>query len=230
MNGSNLFNDPLFGVFVTVTAYAAALLLRRRLRWLHPLITAPVLIYSLLQMGRIDFADYKAGGDIVTFFLGPATVALAVPLYKQAMRLKHLLPSLLLGALVGSAVGLGVNALCITLLGGSELLLKSALPKSVTAAVSIELSRWLGGSPELTAALTVMTGLFGSVFGPSLLRLAGVNDRIAASVAIGAASHGIGSARLMAESEEAGGISGFSMAACAVFTPVLLLPVHWFLL
>ncbi|GGD68758.1 LrgB family protein [Paenibacillus nasutitermitis] len=230
MNGSSLYSDPVFGVCVTFAAYAAALLVRRRVPRLHPLITAPVLVYALLQLGRIDYTDYKVGGDMVAFFLGPATVALAIPLYKQAMRLKPVLPSLLLGALVGSALGLAVNALCVIALGGTEELLRSSLPKSVTAAVSVELSRWLGGSPEFTAALTVMTGLFGSVAGPVLLRLAGVHDRVAASIAIGAAAHGIGSAKLLADSQEEGGVSGFSMAACAVFTPVLLLPFHWFIL
>ena len=155
---------------------------------------------------------------------------MAVPLYKHAMRLRTMLPSLLLGALTGSALGLLVNGACVMLLGGTSEFLRSALPKSVTAAVAVDLSGWLGGSPGLTAALTVLTGLFGSVTGPPLLRLCGVSDRIASSIAIGAAAHGIGSARLIAESEEQGGLSGFSMAACAVFTPILLLPVHAWLL
>ncbi|MFC5649063.1 LrgB family protein [Paenibacillus solisilvae] len=228
MGSSNPFEDPIFGLTATIGAYAAALFLHRKVRWLHPLLVAPLIIYVLLLAGRIDYKDYKVGGDIVTFFLGPATVALAVPLYKHALRLRSVLPSLLMGAFVGSAAGLAVNALCMALLGGSELLMKSALPKSVTASVAVDLSNWLGGSPELTAALTVLTGLFGSMAGPALLRACGVHERLAASVAIGAASHGIGSARLLAESEENGGVSGFSMAACCVFTPMLLLPVHWF--
>lgn len=228
MTGSNPFEDPIFGMTVTIGAYAAALLLHRKIRWLHPLLTAPLLIYGLLLAGKIDYSAYKLGGDIITFFLGPATVALAVPLYKHALRLRSKLPSLLMGALIGSVIGLGVNALSVALLGGSELMLKSALPKSVTASVAVDLSHWIGGSPELTAALTVLTGLFGSMLGPLLLRVCGVHERLAASVAIGAASHGIGSARLLAESEEDGGVSSFSMAACSVFTPMLLLPVHWF--
>ncbi len=228
MIGSNPFEDPIFGFSVTIGAYAAALLVHRKFRWLHPLLTAPLLIYFLLLIGKIDYTGYKAGGDIVTFFLGPATVALAVPLYKHALLLRSKLPSLLMGALIGSAAGLLINALCVALLGGSELMMKSALPKSVTASVAVDLSGWIGGSPGLTAALTVLTGLFGSIVGPALLRVCGIHEKHAASIAIGAASHGIGSARLLAESEESGGISSFSMAACSVFTPMLLLPIHWF--
>ncbi|MBP3964528.1 LrgB family protein [Paenibacillus lignilyticus] len=227
---SELFADPMFGILLTLTAYASAVLIRRRWSWLHPLLSAPILVYLVLQLGNISFLDYRAGGNIVTFFLGPATVAMAVPLYKHAMRLRRILPALLLGALVGSAVGLLVNTLCVLLFGGTETFLRTALPKSVTAAVAVDLSGWLGGTPELTAALTVLTGLVGSIAGPPLLRLCGVRDNIASSIAIGAAAHGIGSAKLLSESEERGGLSGFSMAACAVFTPVLLLPVHAWLL
>lgn len=226
----SLLADPLFGTALTLAAYAIAVLLNRRVKWLHPLITAPLLVYLSLQIGGIAFATYKIGGDLVSFFLGPATVAMAVPLYKHALRLKRMLPSLLLGALCGSAFGLLVNAACVLAFGGTGEFLRSALPKSVTAAVAVDLSGWLGGSPGLTAALTVMTGVFGSVTGPWLLRLCGVSDVVASSLAIGAAAHGIGSARLIAESEERGGISGFAMAASAVFTPVLLLPVHAWLL
>ncbi|WP_308639195.1 LrgB family protein [Paenibacillus silvisoli] len=224
------FADPMFGTVLTVGAYVLAVLIRRRLIWLHPLLSAPLIVYGVLQLGEIPIADYREGGDMVSFFLGPATVAMAIPLYKHAIRLKHMLPSLLAGALVGSAVGIVINGLSVLLLGGTESLLRSALPKSVTTAVAVDLSGWLGGSPELTAALTVLTGLVGSVAGPPLLRLCRVDGVIASSIAIGAAAHGIGSAKLLSESEEQGGLSGFSMAACAVFTPVLLLPVHAWLL
>ncbi|QHW30116.1 LrgB family protein [Paenibacillus rhizovicinus] len=229
MNDS-LLADPLFGSVLTLGAYAAAIWIYRKISWLHPLISAPLLVYLSLQLGDISFETYKIGGDLISFFLGPATVAMAVPLYKHAMRLRSMLPSLLLGAFVGSAAGLLVNGACVLLFSGTDEFLRSALPKSVTAAVAVDLSSWLGGSPGLTAALTVLTGLFGSVTGPWLLRLCGVKDRISASIAIGAAAHGIGSARLMAESEEQGGLGGFAMAASAVFTPVLLLPVHAWLL
>lgn len=222
----SLLADPLFGTALTLVAYAASILVYRRVRWLHPLIGAPLIVYLALLLGDIEFDTYKIGGDLVSFFLGPATVAMAVPLYKHAMRLKHMLPSLLAGALIGSACGLLVNGACVLLFNGTGEFLRSALPKSVTAAVAVDLSAWLGGSPGLTAALTVLTGLFGSVTGPWLLRAVGVTDRVASSIALGAASHGIGSARLMTESEEQGGLSGFAMAASAVFTPVLLLPVH----
>lgn len=226
----SLLADPLLGTTLTLAAYAAAMLLYRRVPWLHPLISAPLIVYLALRLSDLSFETYSIGGNMVSFFLGPATVAMAVPLYKHAMRLKAMLPSLLLGALTGSALGLLVNGGCVLLFGGTGEFLRSALPKSVTAAVAVDLSGWLGGSPGLTAALTVLTGLFGSVTGPWLLRLCGVDSRVAASIAIGTAAHGIGSARLMAESEEQGGLGGFAMAASAVFTPVLLLPVHAWLL
>ncbi|UVI32451.1 LrgB family protein [Paenibacillus spongiae] len=230
MSSSTLFSNPLFGTTVTVLAYALSVKLHAKVRWLHPLLSAPLLVYLVLLAGSIDYEAYNAGGSIVTFFLGPATVALAVPLYKQAMRLRPMLRKLLAGALIGSVLGIAINALCVIAMGGSKALLLAVLPKSVTAPVAADLANWLGGSPELAAALTVLTGLIGSIAGPPLLRLARVDDYVASSIAIGASSHGIGSAKLLADSEEKGGISSFSMAACAIFTPLLLVPVNWFIL
>jgi len=224
---SLLWEQPLFGIAATVIFYSAAQLLNRRFKWLHPLcITAGGLIVLLLACG-IPYESYKAGGDVITFFLGPATVALAVPLYKAVKQMKGKLRAVIGGVIVGSTVGLLSAALMMWLLRGSQDVLLSMLPKSVTAPVAIELSRQLGGIPELGGVFAVLTGLLGSMVGPMLLRLVKFRGDIAIGTAIGTASHGIGTARVLRDSELQGGVSGFAMGLSCIVTPILCIPIYW---
>ena len=115
------------------------------------------------------------------------------------------------------------------LMHGSRVLLLSMLPKSVTTPISIELSLQLGGIPALTAVFTVLAGLLGSVVGPQLLRLAGVRGDIAIGLAMGTSSHGIGTARIIRDSEFQGGASGLAMALAGIITSLLIIPIQWWL-
>jgi putative effector of murein hydrolase len=120
-------------------------------------------------------------------------------------------------------------ALFVWALHGSRTLALSMVPKSVTTPISMEVSRLIGGEPDLTAVFTVVAGLIGSVIGPRVLRLLGVRNDLALGAAIGTSSHGIGTARLIRESELQAGVSGLSMAAAGIFTSLLAIPVYWWL-
>ncbi len=130
------------------------------------------------------------------------------------------------GITVGSISALLLSAALAWGLGGSRELIVTMMPKSVTSPVALEISKQAGGLPELTAVLTVLTGLIGSVLGPSLLRWAGVRDDISIGTAMGTAAHGIGTARIIRDSELAGSISGFAMGAAAILTSVLFIPIY----
>jgi predicted murein hydrolase (TIGR00659 family) len=223
------YATPLFGVAVTVIAYAMALGAQRRWRWLHPLVLSCGLLMLLLHFGRIPLKSYQAGGDVITFFLGPATIALGVPLYKQAKRIGRALPALAVAVALGSAAGVGSAAGLVKLAGGSGPVLRSMLPKSVTTPIAVELSRQIGGSPDLTSAFVVLAGVLGSLVGPRILRLCGVRGDLAIGAAVGTSSHGIGTARLVPDSELQAGVGGLSMALAGVFTALLMVPVQWFL-
>lgn len=219
--------QPLFGVALTVAFYAIAQLLSRRWKWLHPLfVTAGGMIVFLL-LCEIPYEDYKIGGDIVSFFLGPATVALAVPLYKSAQFMKGKVRAIVLGVAIGSISGLLSVALFMWALHGVRDTLLSMLPKSATSPIAIELARQLGGTPELGGVFAVLTGLLGSMLGPLLLRKAGVRSDVAIGTAVGTASHGIGTARLLRESELQGGVSGLAMGLSGIITPILCIPIYW---
>lgn len=179
-------------------------------------------IVAVLMLTGTDYATYFKGAQFVHFLLGPATVALAIPLYRQWHRVRHsavaILASLLCGSLVAALSAVGVA----WLLGADTALLASVAPKSVTAPVAMAISEQLGGLPSLTAALVIATGIFGAVFGPVVLTLIGVTDWQARGLALGTASHGIGTARALQLNEIAGAFSGLATA--------LLLPLLWAML
>lgn len=220
---------PIFGVSVTVIAYAVGGAVHRKLRWLPTLVTTCGLLIGLLLAADVPLADYRVGGDVVSFFLGPATIALGVPLYKQAARIRRHAWAVLASVTGGAAVGIAAAEAFAWTAGGSASLLRTLLPKGVTTPIAIELARQVGGVPELTAVFTVLAGLTGSIVGPWLLRRAGVRGDLAVGLAMGTSSHGIGTARVVRENELQGGAAGLAMALCGIVTSVLLSLVAWWL-
>ncbi|MFB0846320.1 LrgB family protein [Paenibacillus oleatilyticus] len=221
--------QPLFGIALTVLAYVFALALQQRWKALHPLLTCSALVIAFLLAANVPYEAYRKGADYIVFLLGPATVALGIPLYKNAQRIRNALLPIAAGITAGSISALLLSAGLVWGLGGSRELLVTMMPKSVTSPIALEISRQAGGIPELTAVLTVLTGLIGSMFGPGLLRLAGVRDDISIGTAIGTSSHGIGTARIIRDSELAGSVSGFAMGAAAILTSLLFIPLYWYL-
>lgn len=226
---SEITQNPLFGIMVTIGVYVLSQILHRRCTWLHPLFMTSTVIILILLLCDIPYEDYYRGGELLVLFLGPATIALGVPLFKQALRISRSLPAILAGVMAGSITGLTSAACLVWLLNGSNEILLSMIPKSVTSPVAIELVRQLGGIPELGAVLAVLTGLLGSMFGPKLLRAAGVRLDVSIGTAIGTASHGIGTARVLRESELQGSVSGLSMGLSAITTSLLVIPLYWWL-
>ncbi|MBD2861075.1 LrgB family protein [Paenibacillus oceani] len=229
MSGDDWWSNPLFGVSVTVVAYAAALRLHAVKRWLHPLFVCSAALIVLLLVSGIPYESYRVGGDLLVFCLGPATVALGVPMYKHTTRLKRQFRAIAAGVIAGSLCGMTSSAFFIWLAGGSKELLLTALPKSVSSPISIEIVRLLGGVPELGAVLTVLTGLVGSMIGPGFLRAVGIRGDVAIGTAIGTGSHGIGTARIIRESELQGSAGGFAMGLAGIVTSLLAIPLYSFL-
>lgn len=224
-----LFAEPLFAIAVTVLIYLGAQGLHARWKWLHPLLAASVGVMVLLALLDVPYESYAVGGRWIEFWLGPATVALGVPLYKHAAYIRRQLPAILGGIAVGTMSAMASAGALVWLLGGTRELMLTMMPKSATAPISIEVVRQLGGQPELAAVLTVLTGLLGSMIGPKLLRMAGFGDPMSLGTAIGTSSHGIGTARVMRESELVGGISGFAMGVAGILTSIYAVPLYLFL-
>jgi predicted murein hydrolase (TIGR00659 family) len=222
-----MFNQPLFGVTVSVVAYALGIGISQKYPRIHPLFVSSLIIILLLISAKIPYESYKIGGDWLSFLLGPATVALGVPLYKYRSRIKKQLAAILTGVVAGSIAGILSVGSFIWLLGGSKQLVLTMLPKSVSAPIAIELSKLIGGIPELSAVVTVLTGLIGSMLGKSFLQRLGIRGPLATGIATGTAAHGIGTAKLMHSSEIEGSYSAFAMALSGIVTSVLFIPIVW---
>lgn len=216
---------PLLGLTVTLLVYQGAFVLYRRSGF-HPLAN-PVAI-AVLGLGLLlwatdtPYATYFEGAQFVHFLLGPATVALAVPLLEQLPRLKRLwLP--LLGALVAGTLAATVSAIGIGwLLGASKATLASLAPKSVTTPVAMGIAEQIGGLPSLTAVLVVSTGILGAATARYLFDALRITDPAVRGFALGTAAHGIGTARAFQVSEEMGAFAGLAMGLSALFSAVAL--------
>jgi len=228
MIDKTLYAHPLFGSSITVIVYTLATAAHRRVRWAHGLLTTCVLLTALLLLARIPYASYNVGGQIVSFFLGPATVALAVPFYKHARAIHDRLPQVLTAVAAGTIASIAGGMATVALTRGSRPVLLSMFARGVTTPIAIEVSNQLGGLPALTAALTGISGLIGAVIGPPLLDWMKVRDPAARGVAMGTAAHGIGTARILLESETAGGVSALAMACAGILTALFAaIAQHW---
>lgn len=221
--------NPLLHLTLTLIAYQAGYWLYRKANLnplLNPVFIAVCVIVTILLATGTSYQSYFEGAQFVHFLLGPATVALAIPLYRHLETVKRSALALLVSVCLGSMTAALTAVMLVALLGGSETTMISMAPKSVTAPIAMGISEQLGGLPSLTAVLVIMTGIVGAVLGPPLLNLLRIRDWRARGLAIGTASHGIGTARALQVNEVAGAFSGLAMGLNAVAT-ALLLPLLW---
>jgi len=207
--------SPLLGLTLTLVAYQAAYWVYQRAGFnplLNPVLLAIVMLVAALQLTGTSYATYFDGAQFVHFLLGPATVALAVPLYLQFDKLKKLALPLVVALLAGSITAI-VSAVGIAwLLGASETTLLSLAPKSVTTPIAMGIAEKTGGIPALTAVLVILTGVSGAVMAKYVLDGLRIADHGVRGFAVGIAAHGIGTARAFQVSEQAGALPGSAWA------------------
>jgi predicted murein hydrolase (TIGR00659 family) len=220
-----LSTTPLLGLALTLLVYHGAFLVYQRVGFnplANPVAIAVLVLATLLWVTGTPYATYFEGAQFVHFLLGPATVALAVPLFEQLPRLKRLwLP--LLGALVAGSVAAAVSAVLVGwALGASRATLASLAPKSVTSPVAMGIAEKIGGIPSLTAVLVAATGIIGAASARSLFNAMRIHDPTVRGFALGTAAHGIGTARAFQVSDEMGAFAGLAMGLSALFSAVAL--------
>jgi len=224
--------SPLLHLTLTLVAYQISSYFYRRggmSPLLNPVLVAIIMIVLVLMGTDTPYPTYFDGAQFVHFLLGPATVALAIPLYRQFDKVRRSKVAVLVSLLTGSAVASASAVGIAWWLGGSRQALVSLAPKSVTAPVAMGITEQLGGYPSLTAVLVITTGILGATLGPYVLNLLRIRNWAARGLAIGTASHGIGTARAMQINETAGAFSGLAMGLNALATSILL-PLVWGLL
>ena len=231
-----VIDQPLFGITLTLGAYAAAQGLHRRYPWVHPFVATTVFLLLMLVTagygcpipgGLQEYLQgYKVGGDYLTFLLGPATVALAVPLYKNVVHIRRHVMPILAAIGVGAVVAIASGAGMVYALGNNPEIMRVMLPKSVTTPIAVEIVAQLHGSRELGATLVVLTGLFGALVGARFLHLIGIRHELPLGLAMGTAAHGIGTATSLGHSELRGMAAGLAMALNGIVTSLLMIPLY----
>jgi predicted murein hydrolase (TIGR00659 family) len=213
----------LFTIVITVVAYLCSrwLFLRFKNPLLNPVFLSTMAVIGILLCCGFTFNDYKPGKEIMTFLLGPTTVALALPLYRHRAALSTYAFPILAGIAVGSLSTMATVLWFGRLAALPSLILRSLAPKSVTAPIAVEIAKLTGGDPALAAAFVVATGMLGSMIGPLLLSRLRITNPVARGLAMGTTSHGQGTAIALLEGETQGAMAGIAMALAAVFTSLI---------
>lgn len=220
-----LSTSPLLHLTLTLAAYVAGDWLYEksgRLPLCNPVLLAVLMLVGLLWLTGTGYHVYFEGAQFVHFMLGPATVALAVPLYRQFSKVRQSAAAIVVSLLAGSITAIASVVLVAWALDAAPQTLVSMAPKSVTAPVAMGIAEKLGGLPSLTAVMVIITGVLGATIGASVLRAVRIKDDRACGFALGITSHGIGTARALQMSEVAGAFSALAMGLNALATALLL--------
>lgn len=222
---SCLSTTTVFGIAITLVVYQAACWLQKQCRnnpLCNPVLIAVAMIILLLAVTETSYTTYFKTAAWVHFLLGPATVALAVPLYKNKHEISRAVLPIGAAVAAGAATASGSAMIIAWILGASPSIIQSVAPKSATTPIAIGISAEIGGLPELTAVIVVATGVFGALCAPEVAALVGVRCWRARGLAAGVAGHGIATARMLSLNETAGAFSALGMGLCGLFTAVLL--------
>ncbi|MGG7567850.1 LrgB family protein [Rhodovulum sp. DZ06] len=225
---SYLSAGPLLWLTLTLAAYLLADRIAAaagRAPWANPVLIAVLILAPLLAVTGTDYATYFEGAQFIHFLLGPATVALAAPLFANLAAVRATALPMAAALVAGSAAGAGSAILMAQWFGLSDAIIASVAPKSTTAPVALGISESLGGLPTLTAALVILTGIIGAVTVTPLMNALGISDFRARGFAVGVAAHGIGTARAFQVNRTAGVYAGAGMALNAILTSLIVPPL-----
>lgn len=226
-----LQNSVFLGVLLSIGAYAIGMLLKRKTGWsiLNPLLVSIVLIIAFLLVTGLSYQTYSEGADIISYMLTPATICLAVPLYQQVELLKKNYKAVLAGILSGVISSMITILILALLFGFDHASYVTFLPKSITTAIGMGVSQELGGYVSVTVVVIVLTGVIGNVIADRVLGFLHIEEPIAKGVAIGSASHAIGTARAMEMGQVEGAMSGLSIVVSGIMTVLVATVFSWFM-
>lgn len=218
-----IMSNPIILLAITFGIYYVARQIQKRTGWvvLNPILITIVALIALLQLTGISYETYEQGGQYIEFWLKPAIVALGVPLYQNLGQIRRQLLPILMSQLVGCLVGLVSVTLIASALGASHEVIVSLAPKSVTTPIAMEVCKTSGGIPSLTAAIVVIVGLFGAVFGFKILEVWHVRNPFSQGISMGTAAHAVGTSRAMEKGETYGAYSSLGLILNGVLTALL---------
>jgi predicted murein hydrolase (TIGR00659 family) len=223
---NSLVESSLFGIMLSLFAFEVGCFIYKKTKipFFNPLLISIAIVMWVLVGFNIDFETYNKGGEFINMFLGPATVILAVPLYKQISLLKKHAVPILIGIFIGSTVGIISIVLLSHALGLNEILIKSLVPKSVTTPIGMEISKQMQGIVPVTVAAIVISGIIGAIAGHPICKLLRIKSKIAIGISLGTASHAVGTSKALEIGETEGAMSSLAIGIAGLMT-VFLAPV-----
>ena len=222
----NVFDTEIFGVILTILFFNIGIYIQKKTNKpiFNPLLIAILGIILFLSITKIPYESYKLGGDRINFFLGPVTIVLAVPLYKQF----DLFKKYLLEILIGISCGVVVSFISIKLIGhftnADVDIINSLIPKSITTPMGISLTKTLNGVEEITVVSIILTGILGAIISPIVFKIGKINNPVAKGIALGTSAHALGTTKALEMGEVEGAMSGLSIGISGIIT-VILIPI-----
>lgn len=222
----NVFDTEIFGVILTILFFNIGIYIQKKTNKpiFNPLLIAILGIILFLSTTKIPYESYKLGGDRINFFLGPVTIVLAVPLYKQF----DLFKKYLLEILIGISCGVVVSFISIKLIGhftnADVDIINSLIPKSITTPMGISLTKTLNGVEAITVVSIILTGILGAIISPIVFKIGKINNPVAKGIALGTSAHALGTTKALEMGEVEGAMSGLSIGISGIIT-VILIPI-----
>ena len=215
-----LCDSVFFGVMLSLLAYGAGVLLKKKFRLsvFNPLLIAIIIVMIVLAAFHVDYESYNQGAQYLSYLLTPATVCLAIPLYEQLEQLKKNIKAIICGIVSGVLTSL--SSVLALLFGLSHEEYVTLLPKSITTAIGMGVSEELGGIVTITVAVIIVTGVFGSMIADLVCRLFHITEPVARGIGIGSSSHAVGTTRAMEMGEIEGAMSSLSIAVSGLLTVI----------
>ena len=221
-----LMSSEHFGFGLSIFIYLLAIQIKLRLKWdfLNPLLVSTIIIVGILLVTEIPYAKYKQGAGLLSYFLTPATVCLAIPLYKQWSLLKNNFKAVFLGIFAGTLRSIGSILLLGLLFHLHNEHISTLMPKYITTAIGMGISEETGGYVTLTVAAIVLTGILGSILADLVFRIFPIHHPIAKGLALGTSAHAIGTAKALELGEVEGAMSSLAIVVAGILT-VILVPI-----
>ena len=221
-----LLNTPSFGIIISTLFFIIGnyIYLKSKISFLNPLLISVFSIILILYIFKIPYNYYEKSGSLISLFLAPSTILLAVPLYNRFSLLKKHFKAIMIGTVTGTIVSVTYIFAISKLLGVKKDVFLALLPKSVTTPIAIEITKNLEGIVPITVVSVVITGILGAIVSETLLKIFRVKDKVAVGIAIGTASHAVGTSKAVEIGETEGAMSGLAIGIVGIIT-VLIAPI-----
>ncbi len=222
----NILDTPIFGIILTISFFNIALYIQRKTKIsiLNPLLISILGIILFLKLSDIPYTNYKIGADAINYFLGPVTIVLAVPLYKQFDLFKRHMIEIIAGICCG-VISSFISIIIIGRLTNSNTdIINSLIPKSITTPMGLSLTNTLSGIESITVVAIVLTGILGAIVAPIIFKIGNIKHPVAKGIALGTSAHALGTTKALEMGEVEGAMSGLAIGIAGIIT-VILVPI-----